>query len=174
MIVSAQGRTGSTAGGRPNGAVATLHPELAATLERLSQLLMMHVSGRMHLTERDSCTPGMEEIQETARFLGQVTAAWADVTDDQLPAVGAGFGSTIVAEDMDQGVREQFTLMTGPLLDLDGGQVSLASPVGQALLGATPGDVVHVKTPQRLRRLRVVALRTLHDVIGEHEPMPAA
>ena len=100
-------------------------------------------------------------------FFGQVAAAWADVPEGSLPSTGAGFGSEVVVEDLDQCVRETLTLMTGAHLDIDGGQVSLASPIGQALLGAEEGDIVSVQTPHRLRRLRVVEVHTLQSRIED-------
>jgi transcription elongation GreA/GreB family factor len=67
-----------------------------------------------------------------------------------------------------------FTLMAGSLLDIDAGQVSLASPIGQALLGSRTGDVISVQTPHRLRRLRVRQVRTLHDRIAERRSVASA
>lgn len=83
-----------------------------------------------------------------------------DEVGESLQDDGARFGSTVVVEDVDLGGRETYTLMTGELLDIDAGQVSLASPIGRALLGARPGAEVSVSTPQRQRRLRVLSVRT--------------
>jgi transcription elongation factor GreA len=69
----------------------------------------------------------------------------------------------VVVEDVDRAVRETYTLMTGALLDIDAGQVSLASPIGQALLGVDAGAVVTVQAPQRRRTLRVLSVCTLRD-----------
>jgi hypothetical protein len=146
---------------------ATLHDEVAEVLERLSRLLVAHASRDVLAVEPGPAAPTIRAAQEDVRFFGQVAAAWADVPDGALPHTGAGFASAVVVEDLDQGVRETFTLMTGALLDIDDGQVSLASPIGQALLGAEEGDVVSVQTPHRLRRLRVVEVRTLQSRIAD-------
>ena len=69
---------------------------------------------------------------------------------------GAVFGSRIIVQDLDEGVHETYVLARGEMLDIAAGHVSLASPIGQALLGSQPGTVVIVDTPQRRRRLRVV------------------
>lgn len=154
-----------------SGAV-TLREQVEEALERLSRLLMAHavVSGGSEQEEAD-----VAQTRETARFLGQVTAGWAQLPEEALPEGAAGFGSTVTVEDADHGTRESYTLMAGPMLDIDAGQVSLASPIGQALLGTRPGDVVTVQTPQRCRRLRIVGVRTLQDRLAEEVPtLPAA
>lgn len=145
----------------------SLHDEVSEALERLSQLLVAHASRDAMAVESGPAGPTIVAAQEDVRFFGQVAAAWADVPDGALPPHGAGFGSDVVVEDLDQGVRETFTLMTGALLDIDGGQVSLASPIGQALLGVEEGDIVSVQTPHRMRRLRVVNVRTLQSRIAD-------
>ncbi|MGH7465862.1 MAG: GreA/GreB family elongation factor, partial [Longimicrobiales bacterium] len=161
MVRLAQRTKKSTVDGVSHGApTAALHDEVAEALERLSQLLVSHTSRDVMAVEPGPEEPTLAAAQEAVRFLGQVAAAWADVPDGALPATGAGFGSAVVVEDLDEGVRETFTLMTGAFLDIDGGQVSLASPIGQALLGAEAGDIVSVQTPHRLRRLRVIDVRT--------------
>lgn len=166
MVRLAQRAKKYPANDAPHEAPTTaLHAEVAEALERLSE----HLLARRDVlaAEPGPTAPTIAAAEEAVRFFGQVAAAWADVPDDALPSRGAGFGSAVVVEDVNQGVRETFTLMTGALLDIDGGQVSLASPIGQALLGAEEGDIVSVQTPHRLRSLRVVEVRTLQNRIAE-------
>jgi transcription elongation factor GreA len=115
----------------------------------------------------DPADDRLERIRETIRFLGHIMSGWSGTADDGPPDVGAGLGSSVVVDDIDTGARETYVLMTGALLDIDGGQVSLASPIGQALLGVTGGEVVTVATPQRTRRLRVLSVRTLRDLLDD-------
>jgi transcription elongation factor GreA len=66
------------------------------------------------------------------------------------------------------GTRLQVRRETGPVVhyELVGvseanaseGRISIASPVGRALAGRTPGDVVDVETPRGVKRLEVVAV----------------
>lgn len=168
MVKSTQQTTARPAnGGAQRDTATTLQQGVAEALERLSQLLVAHATRDVMAAEPDQIVPSITAAQEAVRFLGQVTAAWADVPDGALPPRGAGFGSTVVVEDLDEGVRETFTLMTGAFLDIDAGQVSLASPIGQALLGAEEGDIVRVQTPHRLRRLLVVSVHTLQSRIAD-------
>lgn len=167
MLRSTQRTTArSVNGGTQEDTARTLQEGVAEALERLSQLLVAHATRNVMTAEPNLTIASITATQEAVRFLGQVTAAWPEVPDGALPPRGAGFGSTVVVEDLDEGVRETFTLMIGALLDIDAGQVSLASPIGQALLGAEEGDVVRVQTPHRLRRLLVVSVRTLQSRIA--------
>lgn len=85
---------------------------------------------------------------------------------------GASSGATLSVLDLDTGEEAKYTLMSGERVDIDAGHVSLDSPVGQALFGATVGAVVTVETPQRTRRLRVLAVTTPQSEAPE--PPPAA
>jgi hypothetical protein len=157
-----------SANGKSNGALAkALREDVSDALERLSQLLVTPTTRGVTAADPAPAALGLKRVQETVRFLGQVVAAWGDIPDNAVPSRGAGFGSTVLVEDPDHGDRETFTLMAGALLDFDAGQVSLASPIGQALLGAVENEVVSVQTPQRLRRLRVLQVQTLQDRIAE-------
>lgn len=155
-----------------------LKEKVEEALERLSQLLVSHSRQQLGLNpETDIASSEADSIGRLTRFLGQVRAAWVDLPENAFPEEGAGFGSSVLVEDLDQGVRERYTLMTGSLIDIDADQVSLASPIGQALLGARAGDTVTVETPQRRRRLRVIAVLTLRDRVTDElrpPPLPAA
>ena len=82
---------------------------------------------------------------------------------DALSRGAIGFGSTVRVQDLRTRDTLEYTLMTGDALDIDAGEVSLASPVGQALLGCREGEEVEVITPHGRRRLKVVRVTTLFD-----------
>lgn len=81
-----------------------------------------------------------------------------------------GFGSRVLIQDMDTGETETHHLMASEAMDLDAGHVSLESPLGVALLGKAAGTVVDVTTPIGLRRLRVLAVRSLLDLLEVLDP----
>jgi len=147
-----------------------LKARLADRLERLSAELLAIQGHSWSADEPAPPSPGTgaarRAIQERIKLLGQLASGLADVDADALPLQGVGFGSTVTVEDLDGGRREEYTLVTGHLIDVDAGQVSLASPVGQALLGRQVGDTVEIRTPQKLRRVRIVKLLTIHDRLG--------
>src|SRR5690606_7072305 len=114
--------------------------------------------------------PETERLKQAVSFLGQVAAGWSQVPEVAIPEEGAGFGSTVVVQDVEGGQEETYTLMTGALLDIDAGQVSLGSPTGRARLGPRPVAAVTVSTPPRTRRLRVLSGLTRRDRLEREVP----
>jgi len=82
-----------------------------------------------------------------------------DVTDMVYDKVG--FGSIVTIRDIDMGEDFTFTITAGDFIDLDAGQVSLASPIGRGLLGAEEGEEVTLELPAGDRRYKVLELSTL-------------
>ncbi|MEQ1854837.1 MAG: GreA/GreB family elongation factor [Longimicrobiales bacterium] len=80
---------------------------------------------------------------------------------NQLAYDRVGFGSQVTITDIQIGEDFTFTITAGDFIDLDAGQVSLASPIGKGLLGAKPGEEVTVNLPAGVRRYRILTLTTL-------------
>jgi transcription elongation factor GreA len=89
---------------------------------------------------------------------------FASIVEDAAGNVGAGLGSTVRVVD-DAGRTSEYHLIGRRTQRSARHEITLASPVGHALRGARPGDVVHVALPNgRDRTLRVLELR--HSVRG--------
>ena len=58
---------------------------------------------------------------------------------NQMAYDRVGFGSKVKIRDIGMGEDFTFMITAGDFIDLDAGQVSLASPIGQGLLGAAEG-----------------------------------
>ena len=82
-----------------------------------------------------------------------------DIT--QMAFDRVGFGSQVTITDIEMGEDFTFTITAGDFIDLDAGQVSLASPIGKGLLGAKPGQEVTVNLPVGVRRYKILTLTTL-------------
>lgn len=82
-----------------------------------------------------------------------------DVNDMAYDRVG--FGSKVKIRDLGMKEDFDFTITAGDFIDLDGGHVSLASPIGQGLLGAKEGEEVTVQLPAGERRYKILKLSTL-------------
>jgi len=82
-----------------------------------------------------------------------------DVKDMAYDRVG--FGSRVKIFDLVVEEEFTFTITAGDFIDLDAGQVSLASPIGRGLLGAQEGEEVSIQLPAGERRYKVVQLATL-------------
>jgi transcription elongation factor GreA len=95
------------------------------------------------------------------------TLARAVVVDPDEAARGAAvIGSTVLIEDLVSGAVSQHRLASAHG-SLGPDTISAASPMGQALIGASPGAIVTVQLPNgRIRSIRLV------DVKGEDTASP--
>lgn len=82
-----------------------------------------------------------------------------DVT--QMVYDKVGFGSKVKILDVSLNEEFNFTITAGDFMDLDGGHVSLASPIGRGLLGAKEGEEVTIELPAGERQYKVLELATL-------------
>lgn len=117
-----------------------------------------------------------ERLQKRVLQLGRFEAALPKVDPATIYLDRAGFGSEVTVLEVDSGQEVTYTLSAGEFIDVDAGEVSLASPIGYALLRRRPGDEVVVATPRGERRFKVVALTTLPQRLGMElptNPIPA-
>ena len=148
--------------------------ELSSSLERQLNHLVAE------LTERIPARLGTEQtqaayseaverqraIQRRIHYLQKVSRGLGQIAPETLVRGRVGFGSQVRVEDLQSGELSTFVIMAGNDLDFDAGEVSIASPVAQALLGHTEGEVVEAETPQRMRRFRILSTTTLFDLLG--------
>lgn len=80
---------------------------------------------------------------------------------DKIPKDRAGFGSKLTM--VEHGVTATYTLVMPEDSDPDRGFISVASPIGRALVGKEEGDQVEVPTPAGRRMFEIVKLITIHD-----------
>ncbi len=92
----------------------------------------------------------------------------SSVRESDIPRDRVGFGSRVTVQDLETKKRETYALTLGEFIegddDADEMPVSMASPVGKALLGAKVGQSVTISLPLGTRRLKVVQLETVHDL----------
>lgn len=147
--------------------ITEVKDRLGSELERLSRQLTDDLKAELGGTTAVCDGPEeRREVQEKIRRVGQLVAGLAGLECGALSADHVGYGSSVVLQDLDHRQRVSYTLVTGDMIDLDEDQVSLASPVGQALLGRKVGDRVSVDTPAGTRRYRVVSVTTLPQLLG--------
>jgi len=85
-----------------------------------------------------------------------------DIT--QIATDAVGLGSKVVTKDEKTGLTETYDMVFGDALEFQEGQVTMSSPIGRALLGKKAGEEVILKLPAMVRRLRIVELKTIHDL----------
>ncbi|HEU0299128.1 MAG TPA: GreA/GreB family elongation factor [Longimicrobium sp.] len=147
--------------------IAEVRDRLGSELERLSRQLTDDLEAELG-GATVVCAPLEErrEVQERIRRLGQLVAGLAGLECGALPIDRVGYGSSVVLQNLGNRQRVSYTLVTGDVIDLGEDQVSLASPVGQALLGRKVGDRVSVETPAGALRYLVVSVVTLPQSLG--------
>ena len=98
--------------------------------------------------------------------IGQLRQRLAEVQAINLQSVPrdrAGLGSRVRLLNLDTDEELIYELVFPEVADLAAGWISIASPIGQGLVGHAPGDEVCVKIPTGEKRFEILALRTMHD-----------
>lgn len=103
-------------------------------------------------------------VQARLGHLRQRLSKLSSIDPSQIPSDKVGLGSKVVLEDQKAGGLETYYLVFGDALEFEEGHVTMASPIGRALLGKGVGDVAYLKLPTMVRHLRVVELKTIHDM----------
>jgi len=80
---------------------------------------------------------------------------------ERVPRDKAGFGSKLTLSE--NGRVFNYELVMPEDADPDKGLVSVASPIGRALVGREAGDEVTAPTPGGQRTFEIVSLVTIHD-----------
>jgi len=122
------------------------------------------------LRENSEYKAALERQQFVRARLGQLRERLSKLSSidvAQIPNDRVGLGSKVVLEDQKTGARETRHLVFGDALDFDESQVTMASPIGRALLGKAVGEVAYLRLPTMVRQLKVVELKTIHDAGDE-------
>jgi transcription elongation factor GreA len=141
---------------------------LSAELERLS------TEGRREITERlKQAVGGEANRNENADYLGvredqallerriavlEARLRSAQVVEPQLGNGRVDVGERVRLRELESGQRLEVELV-GPFeSDAESGRVSLASPLGQAIVGLRRGQVAEVDAPRGRLQFKVVAV----------------
>jgi transcription elongation factor GreA len=105
--------------------------------------------------------------------LAQLDAQLAQVRSidlRQIPTDRVGLYSEIHLFDGDSGEEVTWSLVTSGEADFEAGRISIASPIGRALMGRREADEVRVQVPSGTRTFEIQWVKTIH----EHPPVPEA
>ena len=122
------------------------------------------------LRENSEYKAALERQQFVQARLGQLRqrlSKLSSIDPTQIPSDRVGLGSKVLVEDQKSGAKETYYLVFGDALEFEEGHVTMASPIGRALLGKAVGEVAYLRLPTMVRQLTVVDLRTIHDVTEE-------
>ena len=92
----------------------------------------------------------------------------SDVSDKDIPKDRVGFGSRVTVQDVETKAKEVYALTLGEFIEGDDNAqempVSMASPLGKALLGGKVGETVSITLPMGKRKLKIMELVTVHEI----------
>jgi len=80
---------------------------------------------------------------------------------DKIPTDKAGFGSRLMLRE--NGREFMYELVMPEDANPEKGLISVASPIGRALVGKEEGDDVVAPTPSGTRKFEILKLATIHD-----------
>jgi transcription elongation factor GreA len=123
------------------------------------------------LRENSEYKAALERQQFVQARLGQLhqrLSKIASIDPAEIATDKVGLGSVVTVQDEKTKTKEHYSLVFGDGLELEEGHVTMASPIGRALLGKGLGDVAFLKLPSGMRQLKVVELKTIHD-LGEED-----
>lgn len=105
-------------------------------------------------------------VQARIEHLSQRVSELSRIDVEKMPVDRIGFGSKVTIFDAELDEEMTFSLVAGDFMDLDGGQVSIASPIGRGLMGARSGEEVTIQLPRGARTFEVRDVLTLPAQLG--------
>jgi transcription elongation factor GreA len=142
--------------------VEKLQHELNVTLPKEIKKAVEHGD----LRENSEYKAALERQQFVQARLGQLRSRLSKLSSidmSQIPQDKVGLGSHVVVQDEKTKEREIYHLVFGDAVEFQEGHVTMASPIGRALLGKQVGETIVLKLPAITRRLKLLELQTIHD-----------
>ncbi len=82
----------------------------------------------------------------------------------RIPKGGVGLGSRVVVEDLGSKRKESYELVVPDSMNFDNpSEISIASPLGRAMVEKKVGDSIVVQLPGGVRKLKILELVTFHQ-----------
>ena len=152
-----------------------IRAKIDAEIERLTTELNVELPKRIaaavelgDLRENADYKSALERqqfVQARLNHLVQRAGELASIDLDAIPADRVGFGSKVTVKNLDTKDSFTYTIVAGDYIDLDSGQISMASPLGRGLMGRKEGEKFEVELPAGMRRFEVVELQTLNEMV---------
>jgi len=129
------------------------------------------------LRENSEYTAALERQRLVHARLDHISRRLSEIHSvelDAIPTDRVGFGSRVELIDLEEGDVEAYTLAFGDFIDFEKSEISMASPIGRALLGRKVGEEVTVVLPGGGVRYRIQSLITLPEMAGDHAERPSS
>jgi transcription elongation factor GreA len=99
-----------------------------------------------------------EYYEREVRRLASILEVAEILPEEAISKDVIGIGSSFILRDLTQKESGTFTLVSPAEVDLDGGKISVSSPVGRLLLGKREGDQITAELPWGTSRFRIIAI----------------
>ena len=130
-------------------------PAMARTLERARA----HGDFREN-AEFDSAKQQQAVLESRISQLEQKLAHARIYEPGQSSDGTARIGSTVKLKDLKRGAEFEYKLVSAEEADAKTGRISVASPVGRALLGLKEGDIAEITVPAGILRYEILKVTT--------------
>jgi transcription elongation factor GreA len=121
------------------------------------------------LSENAEYKSALERQQFVQARLNHLTQRAGELSRIDVSAIApdrVGFGSKVRLQNVNNDEVVDYNIVFGDYIDLESNQISMASPIGQALLGKEIGEEVVVRLPRGDRTYRIVELVTLPQMVS--------
>jgi transcription elongation factor GreA len=144
--------------------IERLSHELQVTLPQAIKKAVEHGD----LRENSEYKAALERQQFVQARLNHLTRRMGELSKidlKEVPSDRVGFGSRVTVTDLRTKDEETYTLVFGDYIDLDSNQISIASPLGQTLMGKKKGEKVSLQLPRGERKLHIREVVTLPQMV---------
>lgn len=148
-----------------------LEDEIGRLMKELTVTLPIAIRKAVELgdlsenAEYKSALERQQFVQARLNHLTQRMTELSKVDTSKISHDRVGFGSRVKLKDVANGSEVTYNLVFGDFIDLDSDQISMASPIGNALIGKQLGEEVDVRLPRGDRKYRLVELTTLPQMV---------
>ena len=146
--------------------VSKLHHELTVTLPAEIRRAV-EMGDLRENSEYKAALERQRLVQARLGQLGSRLTKLSQIDMTQIATDSVGLGSKVVVVDQDSKEKETYHFVFGDALELEDNHVTMASPIGRAMLGKKKGETVVLKLPARTRKLKITELVTIHEAKPE-------
>ena len=126
-----------------------------------------HALGMGDLRENSEYHAALERqrfVYARLEYISRRLSELSDIDLETIPDDRIGFGSRVTLRDLEDDSTEVFTLAFGEHVDGERAEISMASPIGRALLGRRAGEEVSVTLPMGTVSYEIIEVFTIHEV----------
>ena len=152
-----------------------LEDEIGRLMKELTVTLPIRIRQAVELgdlSENAEYKSALERQQFVQARLNHLTQRMTELSKVDITKISpdrVGFGSKVKLRDVQNNSEISYSLVFGDFIDLDSDQISMASPIGNALVGKQLGDEVVVRLPRGDRTYKLVELTTLPQMVSQSE-----